>query len=70
MDYADLDEAKAAELLSTIRQNQNSGGWGLYHVIENYEALCSSVLTLLGGISLTVSLFISRVPKAQAHIPY
>lgn len=64
MDYADLDEAKAAELLSTIRQNQNSGGWGLYHVIENYEALCSSVLTLLGGISLTVSLFISRVPES------
>ena len=64
MDYVNLDETETAELLSTIRQNQNGGGWGLYRVIENYEALCSSVLTLLGGISLTVSLFISRVPQS------
>ena len=64
MDYVNLDETKNAELLSTIRQNGNGGGWGLYRVIDNYEALCSSVLTLLGGISLTVSLFASRVPES------
>ncbi|MFR3483413.1 MAG: ABC transporter ATP-binding protein [Clostridia bacterium] len=64
MDYVNLDETETAELLSTIRQNQNGGGWGLLRVIQNYEALCSSVLTLLGGISLTVSLFISRVPES------
>ena len=64
MDYVNLDETKNAELLSTIRQNQNGGGWGLYRVLESYEALCSSVLTLLGGISLTVSLFVSRVPES------
>lgn len=64
MDYVSLDETETSELLSMIRQNQNSGGWGFYTVIENYEALCSSVLTLLGGISLTVSLFISPVPKS------
>lgn len=63
MDYSNLDKTGTAELLSIIRQNQNGGGWGLYRVIENYEALCSSVLTLLGGISLTVSLFISCVPE-------
>ncbi len=64
MDYADLDETETAELLYTIRQNQRGGGWGLYRVIGNYESLCSSVLTLLGGISLTVSLFISSVPES------
>lgn len=63
MDYVNLDETKTAELLSTIHQNENSGGWGLYHVIGSCEDLCSAVLTLLGGISLTVSLFISRVPE-------
>lgn len=63
MDYVNLDETKNAELLSTIRQNQNGGGWGLYRVIGGYEDLCSSALTLLGGISLTVSLFVSRVPE-------
>lgn len=64
MDYVSLDETKTAELLSTIRQNQGGTGWGLHRVIQNYEALCSSVFTLLGGISLTVSLFVSRVPES------
>lgn len=62
MDYAYLDETKTAELLSTIRQNETSAGWGFYSLMESCEMLCSSVCTLLGGISLTVSLFASRVP--------
>ncbi len=64
MDYVNLDETETAELLSTIRQNQTGGGWGLPRVIENYEDLCSAVLTILGGISLTVTLFLSRVPQS------
>ena len=63
MDYASLDDSHTAELLSTIRQNLNGGGWGLFRGLASYEVLCSSVLTILGGISLTVSLFISRVPE-------
>ncbi len=63
MDYVSLDDPKTAELLSTIRQNDNSTGWGFRRMLENYEALCSSVLTLLGGISMTISLFTSRVPQ-------
>ncbi len=64
MDYANLDATETAELLSMISQNQNGGNWGLFRMIKNYEVLCSSVLTIFGGISLTVSLFMSRVPKS------
>ncbi len=64
MDYVNLDEAKTMELLSTIHQSQNCAQWGFYHFLMNYETLCSSVLTLLGGISLTVTLFLSRVPES------
>lgn len=64
MDYGNLDETKTAELLSTIRQNQNGGGWGLYRVIENYETLCSSLLTIIGGFSTTIALFTSPVPES------
>ena len=64
MDYVKRDERETAELHSTILQNQNGGGWGLNRIIFDYEALCSSVLTLLGGVSLTVSLFVSRVPES------
>ncbi len=63
MDYADLDKTETAELLSTIKQNQNGGNWGLGRVLWSYEELCSSLLSLLGGLSLTVSLFTSRVPE-------
>lgn len=62
MDYAYLDATKTAELLSTIRQNETSAGWGFHRLMNSCEMLCSSVCTLLGGISLTVSLFASRIP--------
>ena len=68
MDYVSLDETHTAELLSTIRQNTNGGGWGLYRVVVAYEELCSSILTILGGISLTVSLFVSRVPDGAGAL--
>ena len=64
MDYVSVDETKTAELLSTIRQNQGGTGWGLGRVIMNYETLFSSAFTILGGISLTITLFIRRVPES------
>lgn len=63
MDYVSRDESKTSELLSIIRQNQGGSSWGLHRVIRGYEELCSSVFTIVGGMSLTVSLFVSRVPE-------
>lgn len=63
MDYVDLDKTENMDLLSTIRQNHQGGGWGLLRVVRNYESLFSAVFTLFGGISMTLSLFISRVPE-------
>ena len=64
MDHVNLDEPKTKELFFKIEQNQNMGGWGFFLVIGNYETLCSSVLTILGGMSLTISLFVSKIPKS------
>lgn len=61
-DFVNLDDIHTAELLSTIRQNFNGGGWGLGKVLECYEELCSSACTILGGLALTVSLFVIKVP--------
>ena len=68
MDYVSMDDTHTAELLSTIRQNMNGGGWGLYQVLGAYEELCSSILTILGGLALTVSLFIMKVPEAAGSL--
>ena len=67
-DYVNLDDTHTSELLSTIRQNLNGGGWGLYYVIECFEGLCSNVLTIFGGLALTVSLFISKVPTESGSL--
>ena len=61
-DYVNLDDTHTSEMLSTIRQNFNGGGWGLGRVLDCYKELCSSVFTVLGGIALTVSLFTIQVP--------
>ena len=61
-DYVNLDDTHTAEMLSTIRQNFNGGGWGLGQVLECYKELCSSIFTILGGLALTVSLFAIKVP--------
>ena len=63
MDFENLDDSKTHELLSTIKQNQNGGGWGLFRVCDNFERLISSCFTILGGLSLTITLFISKVPE-------
>ena len=67
-DFVNLDDTHMSELLSTIRQNQNGGGWGLYYVIAGFEKLCSNVLTIFGGLALTVSLFISKVPTESGSL--
>jgi len=64
MDFVDIDNPKTHELLSTIRQNEQMSGWGLFMVLSSYPELVSSVFTLLGGIVLTFSLFTSKVPES------
>lgn len=65
MDYPDADNPKTHELYNTIEQNRNSGGWGLNQVYGHIEGILSALLTLLGGVVLTVSLFTSRVPATS-----
>lgn len=70
MDFVSLDDIKTHELLSTIKQNQNSGGWGLFRVVENYKSLISSIFTLLGGIILTYTLFVTKVPESNGKFQF
>lgn len=61
-DYVNLDDTNTSELLSTIRQNFNGGGWGLGRTIGCYGELLSAVFTIVGGLALTISLFVVKVP--------
>lgn len=63
MDFISVDDTKTHEMLSTILQNQNSGGWGLNRTIGLLDGIISSFFTLTGGFALTATLFTSRVPE-------
>ncbi len=64
MDYVDLDKTETADLLAKIRQNHNSTGWGFNSLMNAYDRLISSFFIIAGGVSLTVSLFLSPVPES------
>ncbi len=64
MDFEKFDDTRTAEQRSMIRQYQ-SMGWSIATSRVIYGGLCKAVLTALGGIGLTVSLFLSRVPQTD-----
>lgn len=70
MDFINIEDTKTQELFTKIIQTQETTGWGLYKVIGNYESILSSIFTLLGGISLTATLFIQRVPEGAGHFTF
>lgn len=61
MDFADVEDCHVQELRSRIWQNTDSGGWGLYKLIECLDAVIRSVLSMISAIVLTASLFILPV---------
>lgn len=63
LDYAELDKQENHDLRDQIRQNENWSGWGLMRVENVYSSAVTSIMGLLGGITLTVSLFLSPVPE-------
>lgn len=65
MDYEDADSARVHEMYNTIEQNRNGGGWGLNRVYGHAEGILSGILTLFGGITMTITLFTSRVPDTS-----
>ncbi len=69
LDFASLDRSRTSELLSTVLQSMQGGGWGIFRVLGSAEELLKSALTIVGGVSLTISLFASRVAdNAYAYL--
>ena len=62
LDYADVDKQETIDLRNQITQNENWAGWGLCKIPDFYEQAVRSVIGILSGITLTVSLFSSPVP--------
>ncbi len=63
MDYSLVDNTQTHEQLESLEQYANSGGRSLRRVIWFYDMILSGVISLFSGVSLTVSLFTSKVPE-------
>ena len=68
MDYADMDKQATHDLRAQISQNENWASWGLMRAPREYETGLRSVIGLLSGMALTVSLFTSPVPETAGRL--
>ena len=68
MDYCLVDDTQLYEKLDTLEQFANSAGRSLHKVIWFYDMILSGVISLFGGLSLTVSLFTSKVPDSAGRL--
>lgn len=68
LDYSALDKQETHDLRAQIQQNENWGGWGLMETCEIYEKFLRSIIGILSGIVLTMSLFTSSVPKSAGSL--
>ena len=64
MDFGKFDDTKTAEQRSLIRQYQ-SMGFGISTALIIYGGICKAVLTAIGGIGLTISLFTIRISNTS-----
>ncbi len=68
MDYADMDKQETHDLRTQIMQNENWADWGLMRAPDLYENGLQSMIGILSGVALTVSLFTSPVPQTAGRL--
>ena len=68
LDYADVDKQETLDLRNQIAQNENWAGWGFGKIPDFYEQGVKSVIGIVSGITLTVSLFSSPVPESAGWL--
>ena len=70
LDYADIDRQYIFDLYSQILQNDKVSCWGFRSIVTLFEKLSTATLQCLGGIGMTVTLFLSPVPKGNSSFAF
>jgi ATP-binding cassette, subfamily B, bacterial len=68
MDFASVDDPHIHDLRSQIWQNTNSGAWGLYKLLFNFDTIVKSIFSAAGAVALTVTLFTLPVPAHSGNL--
>lgn len=65
MDFVSADSQQVADMESQAEQNMNWGGWGLSLIEDITSKLIGSVVSIVGGVALSVQLFLLPVRKSD-----
>ncbi|MGZ9585479.1 ABC transporter ATP-binding protein [Paenibacillus marinisediminis] len=68
MDFCVLDEQLTHDLRSQISQNQQWSGWGIGKIVDYFETMMNSIISIGGAVALTISLFTSDVPAEAGKL--
>lgn len=63
MDFHSIEDAKIHDMFSQIKQADNWSGWGLSRLIWSFESVTKAIMSIIGAVALTVSLFLLQVPE-------
>ena len=64
LDYEHMDSQAAYDLYSQATQNDKWSGLGLREALVLFERLVGSVAQILGGVFLTVPMFLAEIPNS------
>lgn len=64
-DYANVDSQKFRDLNAQMEQFQTWSGNGMNMTLDLSESILKSFLSILGAVTMTVSLFIRKVPEGS-----
>lgn len=68
MDYADMDKQETHDLREQIIENEGWNSWGFMRIPQAYEYAVKSLIGILTGAALTVTLFTSPVPESAGML--
>jgi len=67
MDFVQVDSNEVQSEYETNIRTLGGAGWGFYRIIEVVSTMMNAIFTLIGGILLTATLFISQVPQESVE---
>ena len=63
MDYSVKERQSTQDLWSQVKQNRNFGGGGIQNTVQSMNQLTQGLFSIAGGVSLSIGLFLTRVPQ-------
>uniref|UniRef100_UPI00405775F3 ABC transporter ATP-binding protein n=1 Tax=Acetatifactor sp. TaxID=1872090 RepID=UPI00405775F3 len=68
LDFCSLDDQHTHDMHSQLLQNEQWSGWGLSRCFWIFDSASTSVVSILGAIALTISLFTLQVPDSAGAL--